>query len=45
VECLSILRKVYLPNLEEQKRLALEVKTLIEKTLLQIVHERSGGYS
>lgn len=33
VECLSILRQVYLPNMELQKKLALDVKTMIEKTI------------
>jgi len=45
MECLSMLRKVYLSNLADQKRLALEVKTLIETTISQIIHEKIGGYS
>ncbi len=43
VECLSILRKVHLPNLEEQKKLASEVKALIEKTLQQMAEIREEG--
>jgi hypothetical protein len=43
VECLSILRKVHLPNLEDQKKLALEVKVLIEKTLQQMTEIREEG--
>lgn len=43
VECLSILRKVHLPNLEEQKSLASEVKALIEKTIEQIAQIREEG--
>jgi hypothetical protein len=43
VECLSILRKIHLPNLEDQKKLATEVKALIEKTLQQMAEIREEG--
>jgi hypothetical protein len=43
VECLSILRKVHLPDLAEQKKLASEVKALIEKTLQQMAEIREEG--
>lgn len=45
VECLSILRKVHLPNLADQKNLAFEVKRLIEETIKQTVNEREDAYS
>jgi hypothetical protein len=45
VECLSILRKVYLPELDDQKRLAFEVKELIEKAIRHTVNEREDVVS
>ncbi len=39
VECLSILRQVYLPNIELQKKLALDVKNMIEKTIEQMANQ------
>lgn len=39
VESLSILRKIYLPDLKDQRRLALEVKELIEATIRQSLNE------
>lgn len=42
VECLSILRQVYLPNIELQKKLALDVKAMIEKTIEQIANHKEN---
>lgn len=42
VESLSILRKIYLPEIYDQKLLAKEVKELIDRTIKQYISEKAN---